>query len=206
MWRNKSEVGAVYGDVSPSMTTIRYWFNEFKHGQTSVFDEERLGCPAAGYRGNRWKGPQHDSNESARSSRSCRRVVWNGIRHKLNMRKMSVRWVPRLLTVDKKRIADTAVNVEAVSVDPLLYARGQATVKTGLFSGICSKEGKDDPIGRKGHGHDFLEFQGNNPHGLFAERKNNHEAILQWIIGPIQYKIWRRHGLIWLRKGAVWPW
>jgi len=27
------------------MTTIRYWFNEFKRGRTSVFDEERPGRP-----------------------------------------------------------------------------------------------------------------------------------------------------------------
>ena len=30
---------------APSMTTIRYWFNEFKPGRTSVFDEERPGRP-----------------------------------------------------------------------------------------------------------------------------------------------------------------
>jgi len=28
-------------DQTPSMTTIRQWFNEFKRGRTSVFDEER---------------------------------------------------------------------------------------------------------------------------------------------------------------------
>lgn len=37
---------AVYGDMSPSMTTVRYRFNEFKRGRTSVFDEERPGRPA----------------------------------------------------------------------------------------------------------------------------------------------------------------
>ena len=35
----------VYKDLSPSMITISYWFNEFKRGRTSVFDEERLGRP-----------------------------------------------------------------------------------------------------------------------------------------------------------------
>lgn len=28
----KAKLDAVYGDSSPSMTTVRYWFNEFKHG------------------------------------------------------------------------------------------------------------------------------------------------------------------------------
>lgn len=37
---------AVYGEPSPSMTTVRYWFHEFKRGRTSVFDEERLGRPS----------------------------------------------------------------------------------------------------------------------------------------------------------------
>ena len=37
------ELDAVYGDLSPSMITVRYWFNEFKRGCTSVFDEEHPG-------------------------------------------------------------------------------------------------------------------------------------------------------------------
>ena len=37
----KEKLHAVYKDA-PSMTTIRYWYNEFKHGRTSIFDEERL--------------------------------------------------------------------------------------------------------------------------------------------------------------------
>ena len=36
---------AVYKDHAPSMTTIRYWFNVFKRGRTSVFEEERPGRP-----------------------------------------------------------------------------------------------------------------------------------------------------------------
>ncbi|KAG5341704.1 SETMR methyltransferase, partial [Acromyrmex heyeri] len=34
----KTKLDAVYGNSSPSMTTIRYWFNEFKYGRSSVFD------------------------------------------------------------------------------------------------------------------------------------------------------------------------
>ncbi|KAK5646212.1 hypothetical protein RI129_004676 [Pyrocoelia pectoralis] len=41
----KAKLDAVYGDLSPSMTTLRYWFNKFKRGRTSVFDEERPGRP-----------------------------------------------------------------------------------------------------------------------------------------------------------------
>ncbi|KAG5328140.1 SETMR methyltransferase, partial [Acromyrmex charruanus] len=42
----KTKLDAVCGNSSPSMTTVRYWFNEFKRGRSSVFDEERPGRPA----------------------------------------------------------------------------------------------------------------------------------------------------------------
>ncbi|KYQ48235.1 hypothetical protein ALC60_12717 [Trachymyrmex zeteki] len=42
----KTKLDAVYGNPSPSMTIVRYWFNEFKRGRSSVFDEERPGRPA----------------------------------------------------------------------------------------------------------------------------------------------------------------
>ena len=39
----KTKLDAVYGNSSPSMTTVKYWFNEFKRGRSSVFDEEHPG-------------------------------------------------------------------------------------------------------------------------------------------------------------------
>lgn len=39
----KTKLDAVYGDHSPSMTTVRYWFNEFKQGRSSIFNKERTG-------------------------------------------------------------------------------------------------------------------------------------------------------------------
>ena len=42
----KAKLDAVYGDTSPSMTTVRFWFNEFKRERTSVFDEQRPERPA----------------------------------------------------------------------------------------------------------------------------------------------------------------
>ncbi|GBP40121.1 Putative uncharacterized protein FLJ37770 [Eumeta japonica] len=38
-------LNAAYGDSSPSMTTVKNWFNEFLGGRTSVFDEPRSGAP-----------------------------------------------------------------------------------------------------------------------------------------------------------------
>jgi len=41
----KQRLDAVYGDSSPSMATVKNWFNEFQRGRTSVFDEPRPGAP-----------------------------------------------------------------------------------------------------------------------------------------------------------------
>ena len=38
----KESLDAVYVDSSPSMATVKNWFNKFQHGHTSVFDEP---CP-----------------------------------------------------------------------------------------------------------------------------------------------------------------
>ena len=35
----------VYGEQSPSLPTIKRWFNEFKAGKTSVVDMEKFGNP-----------------------------------------------------------------------------------------------------------------------------------------------------------------
>ena len=42
----KTKLDAVYGNSSSSITTVRYWFNEFKRGRSSVFDKECPGRPA----------------------------------------------------------------------------------------------------------------------------------------------------------------
>ena len=39
----KLKLDAVYGDLLPSITAVKYWFNEFERGLTSVYDEERPG-------------------------------------------------------------------------------------------------------------------------------------------------------------------
>jgi len=41
----KERLDAVYGDSSPSMATVKNWFNKFQRGRTSVFDGPRPGSP-----------------------------------------------------------------------------------------------------------------------------------------------------------------
>lgn len=102
---------AVYREHAPSMTTIRYWFNEFKRGRTSVFDEERPGRPVE-------VSTEEMTNKIHKIVLEDRRVkireiadivkisterVQNILHEKLGMRKLSARWVPRLLTMEQKR-------------------------------------------------------------------------------------------------------
>ena len=56
----KTKLDAVYKNSSSSMTTVRYWFNDFKRGRSSVFDEERPGCPADVVTGEIVKKVDHD--------------------------------------------------------------------------------------------------------------------------------------------------
>lgn len=37
----KVNLDSFYGDSSPSMISMRYWFNEFKRSRTSVVNEKR---------------------------------------------------------------------------------------------------------------------------------------------------------------------
>jgi len=54
---------------------------------------------------------------------------------------------------------------------------------------ICSKEGEDCPIGRKGDGHRFLGVTRCDLHRLPGEGQKGHRAVLCQIIGPIRRRI-----------------
>jgi len=41
----KERLDAVYGDLFPSIATVKNWFNEFQSGRTLVFDEPCPGAP-----------------------------------------------------------------------------------------------------------------------------------------------------------------
>ena len=41
----KEGLDTVYSDSSPSMATVKSWFNEFQGGRTSLFDEPRSCFP-----------------------------------------------------------------------------------------------------------------------------------------------------------------
>ena len=95
----------------PSLTTTRYWFREFKRGRTSVSDEERSGRPIE-VTTEEMIEKIHGIVLNDRRIRVREIVEIVGIFHErvlnilhqqLKMKKLSVRWVSRLLTVDQKR-------------------------------------------------------------------------------------------------------
>ena len=108
----KAKLDAVYGDLSPSMTTVRYWFNKFKRGRLSIFEEKRPGRPADVFAAEIFKKVQ-DMILVKRRTKGREVAEAVGVRYgtalkilhdNLRMKKPSVRWVPRFLTVANKRI------------------------------------------------------------------------------------------------------
>lgn len=102
----------VYKDQSPSMSTIRYWFIEFKRGRTSVFDENRPGRQTE-VSTDEIVDKIHDivmedrrikAKEISNMVNISTERFHNILHNELAMKKLSARWVPRLLTVDQKRV------------------------------------------------------------------------------------------------------
>ncbi|CAH2087519.1 unnamed protein product [Euphydryas editha] len=85
----KERLDAVYSGSSPSIATVKNWFNEFKRGHTSVFDD-----------------PHPDRRLKVREVAETVGISKDRLGHILlkilGMRKLSARWVPRLLTANNK--------------------------------------------------------------------------------------------------------
>ena len=115
----KGELDSVYGDSAPSFTAVKFWAAEFKRGRKSLGDGEGSERPK----------PATDDENIAKVHQMVlddRRIkvrviaevinmskerVCHILSQYLGMRKLSARWVPRLLTVDKKRVRMNISNV-----------------------------------------------------------------------------------------------
>ena len=103
---------AIYGDSAPSFTAVKFWAAEFKRGRKTLGDDERSRRP---------KTVTTDENiakvhqmvlddrrikvrEIAEVMNMSKERVCHILNQHLGMRKLSARWVPRLLTVDQKRV------------------------------------------------------------------------------------------------------
>ena len=102
----------VYGDSSPSFSTIKKWAAEFKCGRTSLEDNPREGRPKSATTPeiigqvhdmvlDDWWMKVHEIDETIGISKE--RVGYI-LHEELDMKKLCPRWVPRLLTADQKHI------------------------------------------------------------------------------------------------------
>jgi histone-lysine N-methyltransferase SETMAR len=101
----------VYGESSPSFSTIKKWAAKFKHGHTSLEDDPREGCPKSA------TTPEiieqvHDMvsddrrmkvREIAETIGISKERVGYILHEELDMKKFCARLVPRVLTADQKR-------------------------------------------------------------------------------------------------------
>jgi len=101
----------VYGDAAVTMKTVYKWFERFRSGRESVEDEERSGRPST-------SKTQENVERVREMIRSNRRLtvreisedlnisygsVQNILTTDLNMRRVSAKFVPRVLTAEQKQ-------------------------------------------------------------------------------------------------------
>lgn len=122
------------GEAAPSFSTVAKWTSEFKRGRQSVEDDHRSGRPKTA------TTPQmiqkvHNIvmedrrlklREIAETVGISKEGVGNILHEELGMKKLSARWVPRLLTCDQKliRMRICQENLERFNATtPILFAR-----------------------------------------------------------------------------------
>ena len=106
----KERLDTVYGDSSSSMATVKNWFNEFQRGRTSVFDEPRPDAPKTAttednvikIHGLVLADHRLKVREIAETVGISKDRVDHILHEILGMRKLSARWMSRLLTPDNK--------------------------------------------------------------------------------------------------------
>lgn len=102
---------AAFGDNSPSLSTISYWFREFKRGRCTLEDEPRPGRPAVAVCAENIIATEKLIKENRNiTHRDIQEELGIGssavdiILHKhLGVRKLASRWIPHLLTEEQKQ-------------------------------------------------------------------------------------------------------
>lgn len=122
-----SDLMETLGDSAPPYSTVARWAKEFKLGRTSTEDEHREGRPSTSLTAENVKKVEdivladrrvtirHVAEVTGISYGSVQRIFAN----ELEMRKVSARWVPRMLTDEqkKKRVDISRANLEKFQAD-----------------------------------------------------------------------------------------
>lgn len=129
---------AVYGDTAPKYSTVTKWASLFKHGRTSLEDDERCGGPN--------KAIVDENIDAVRAIvMADRRVTTERLEHEvgishgsiikilhkyLNLKKVSARWVPKMLSeFDKERRRDMSNDLlQQYREDPELFEKRIVTM------------------------------------------------------------------------------
>lgn len=96
---------SVHGDNAVSYYTVKSWVKQFKMGRTSTEDEQRPGRPKTATTSENIRKVFNEVNKDRRIKLSelanivkiHEKQVWNILHDELHMKKLSARWVPRLL-------------------------------------------------------------------------------------------------------------
>ncbi|KAG5315077.1 SETMR methyltransferase, partial [Pseudoatta argentina] len=101
----KEKLDKYYGANAPSDYTVKYWFREFRGGRNSTTDEVRSGRPSDAVSEDNVKKKNEmvlaDRKVKVRELADATKIstILGGILH---MKKLSCRWVPRMLTPNQK--------------------------------------------------------------------------------------------------------
>lgn len=106
----KDELDSVHGDNAPSYSTVKSWVQQFKMGRSSTEDEQRSGRPKTATTienirkifNEVTKDRRIKLRELADIVKIHEKQVWSILHDELHMKKLSARWVPRLLTLPQK--------------------------------------------------------------------------------------------------------
>ncbi|KAG5346679.1 SETMR methyltransferase, partial [Acromyrmex charruanus] len=106
----KEKLDKYYEANAPSDYTVKYWFREFRGGRNSTTDEVRSGRPSDAVTEDNVKKIHEmvlaDRKVKVRELADATKISTERTRHILggilHMKKLSCRWVPRMLTPDQK--------------------------------------------------------------------------------------------------------
>lgn len=107
-----NELKSTLKESAPSFATIKRWVLEFKRDRSSIFDKSYPGAPKTASNAEIIQ-KIHDSvlNDRRLKLRELSKIanisidpVHKILHEDLHMRKLSARWVPRLLTIEQKRV------------------------------------------------------------------------------------------------------
>lgn len=134
----KDELDSTYGDSAPSHSTVCSWVNECKRGRTCLDDEPRCGRPKSASDAENVEkvrllviaNRRVTLAEIAQSLKISSERVHKILHQDLQLKKISARWVPRLLTADQKatRVRTSRDGLNLIHRDPDDFWRRLITV------------------------------------------------------------------------------